>query len=136
MEETLISLETSKLAKRKGFNEKTFHYYKLDFGKWSKADGIPKRFLTPLEDSENIFQKCKISEKGQPHLGPAPTQAFLQEWIFENHFIHISILLNAKVFSYTLYDYKSNMYLTRVVGEFPTNKSALEDALLTCLKMI
>jgi hypothetical protein len=71
MKDTLITFETAKLAKEKGFNEIV-----------STAYGRIQESLYESNctnrNSENIFLS-------------APTQSFLQKWLREVHEIHINI---------------------------------------------
>lgn len=68
MKEQLISFDTAKLAKEKGFNIWTEYQY--------------------VERNGNIIvSKDHISEIDEP----APTQSLLQKWLREVHNIHIEI---------------------------------------------
>ncbi len=70
MKEDLITFETAKLAKEKGFDEYTMYHY--DFG--------GSEFMDDLKNSEH--ERDEFS---------APTQSFLQKWLRETHNIHIEI---------------------------------------------
>ena len=67
MKETLISFETAKLAKKKGFGW-------FGFGEGEKFYYPPTKELTRNHRGENY---------------PAPTQSLLQKWLREVHKIHI-----------------------------------------------
>ena len=69
MKETLISFETAKLAKKKGFGW-------FGFGECEKFYYPPTKELTRNHRGENY---------------PAPTQSLLQKWLREVHEIHINI---------------------------------------------
>lgn len=75
MEEVLISLETAKLAKEKGFNQFycNTHYNKID-KLIVDTEGYPNG------DRWVEYMKYCIS---------APTQSLLQKWLREKHNIHI-----------------------------------------------
>ena len=88
MREELIQFETAKLAKEKGFNEKSQYYYVLDFSSFQRTT-TPLKFSTPLEN-ENIYQSCKLSGS-QPHLALAPSQSLLQKWLREVHNFHVEV---------------------------------------------
>lgn len=71
MKEQLISFETAKLAKEKGFN-KSFYV-------WGEASYI----------DEEISNNFAYGEPNDAIL--APTQSLLQKWLREKHEIHINI---------------------------------------------
>lgn len=70
MEEQLISFETAKLAKEKGFIIKCEKVY----GKMNKNI---KNCRLYSSDNDNIIKECY-----------APTQSLLQKWLREKHNIH------------------------------------------------
>ena len=74
MEDQLISFETAKLAKEKGFNEKVFKQYKNDnfLGRISKSIDV---VIGPYEELLLAEIDCYA----------APTQSLLQKWLRENH---------------------------------------------------
>lgn len=82
--ETLVSFKVAKLAKEKGFNEKSQYYYILDFGSFQRNTTALK-FNTSLEN-ENIYQSIRLSGS-QHHLALAPTQNLFQKWLREVHHI-------------------------------------------------
>ena len=108
MEEQLVSLETAKLAKEKGFKELCFYYYNED-GKLqesylengSSTDVEFKVILTDLSDNynSNNFRIKQFS---------SPTQSLLQKWLREVHNIHLTI------FNHHAYTFKGNFYF--VIG--------------------
>jgi hypothetical protein len=74
MNEQLISFETAKLAKEKGFNWKCYQAYD-----W--VSGFPGNTHTGY-NNWNKFGDGKAS---------APTQSLLQKWLRDTHKIHISL---------------------------------------------
>ena len=89
MEEQLVSSETAKLAKEKGFNEPTkgfvepYHHDVLEF-----IDDICIYIYSGYYPQKDYH---KILDNG---WFLAPTQSLLQKWIREKHDIHIELRLN------------------------------------------
>ena len=76
MEDVLISIETAKLAKEKGFNDRCLNRYSLG-------------------NNEVIFDDKKHWNTVVYKFGEfcsAPTQAHLQKWLRETHGINISVI--------------------------------------------
>lgn len=139
MREELVSFKVAKLAKEKGFNEKSQYYYVLDFGSFQRIT-TPLKFKTPLEN-ENIYQSCKLAGS-QPHLALAPTQSLLQKWLREVHKINVesNYLPNIQKYS-CLYipmtgktSIKDINYVSKI--RFNTYEEALELGLQGALKLI
>lgn len=89
MKEQLVSFETAKLAKEKGFKELCFYYYdnkgKLEEPYLENGSSTDVEFRVDLSDLlENHnwkwYNKCS-----------APTQSLLQKWLREVYGIHINI---------------------------------------------
>jgi hypothetical protein len=77
MKEQLITFQTAKLAKEKGFDEVWCDYtYCIDYN-------------TVPEDKEIIKCDRRDNVKGQFHLALAPTQSLMQKWLRDKHRIHI-----------------------------------------------
>jgi len=73
MKEELISFETAKLAKEKGFNKGGYAYY------------VKNKFERSLT--------IKHMNESPALTYQAPTQTLLQKWLRETHHIHIAIHL-------------------------------------------
>jgi hypothetical protein len=141
MKEELISFETAKLAKEKGFQELCYYYYKngkliepsLENG--SSTDIEFEVELTELLENRNYKYYNTIS---------VPTQSLLQKWLREEHNIHIDLTTD-------LYDdletmcfrgfailkmkkFKNPLYESYDV--FKTYEQALEKGLQEALKLI
>lgn len=84
MTEELVTLETSKLLKKKGFNE---------FCKYAYAD--EDLHLMPL-NTTNFF----IDEIGVGYS--APTQSIAQKWLRETKNLHIEIYRSAVGYGYAI----------------------------------
>ena len=121
--ESLISFETAKLAKEKGFNEICISTYNL-------TEYVPKRKVG-IKNSE--FVKAIHTENSCT----APTQGFLQKWLREVH--KIDIVIGSNVLGYHVLLYNRNTGKT--INVSPVNltqfyEEALEIGLLTALKLI
>lgn len=144
MTEELISFETAKLAKEKGFNIRIQHtvngqncLYFLDTGE------VPKMINTNQIDNWNDDKKFQ-------HVCSAPTQSLLQKWLREIHKIHIEIDFydNARTyhFEYRVITSKNRDYndLDMIdsakrhynAKKFNTYEKALEQGLYQALKLI
>lgn len=120
MEEQLVSFETAKLAKEKGFSEPIMYAYDNKGNKYSR-DSISHDF--------NI--------RG---LLSAPTQSLLQKWLREVYDLEVHIGLsytnnkksgyNTSLFGKT---FGNNKYLE---SKFKTYEEALEVGLLEGLKLV
>jgi len=131
MEEQLISFDTAKLAKEKGFNWKTHRIWMF---------GIP-----PWKDDDYCFTKewyhrdrnylCDI-----PYHEPwyySPTQEHLSKWIREVHEIHIEIYCNASGWGYILTKLNGTT-IQEIMDDvfFDTHEIAYEVGLNEALKRI
>ena len=120
MEEQLVTFETAKLAKEKGFKEKT----KFSYSTLTKTYNI----------SYDEFS--------------APTQSLLQKWLREKHNIFLTIHCNSRnKYTYQGYDvditkskYKTDEYPGMEFGSnvciFDTYEEALERGLIEALELI
>lgn len=82
MKEELVSFETAKLLKEKGF-DKVWCNYMYCIG-----------YNTISEDNELLECDWRNNVKGQFHLALAPAQSLAQKWLREKHNIDISIIPN------------------------------------------
>ena len=79
MKEQLISFETAKLAKEKGFDEPTLY-----------CCGNFEPMLSPNEDVKRLHDGLKWnSQYKNEHLFACPTQSLLQKWLREKHEINL-----------------------------------------------
>ena len=72
MKEQLISFETAKLAKEKGFN-------------------IPSNKMYAIGKDKYMLTSNRVPLKNVTH---APTQSLLQKWLREEHHIDITVIIN------------------------------------------
>lgn len=120
MEDQVVSFETAKLAKEKGFDISTNKYwcnYYIDepFNKWK---------LLPTEELSISFMEFA-----------APTQSLLQKWLREVHnlVITISLGLFSEKYSYEL-SHSDKVYGIEYING--TYEDALEKGLIEALKLI
>ena len=86
MKEQLISFETAKLAKEKGFSERVrFIWYDNKMKPFIEDNLIREYGYIPGEWNGNMHYKKDPSET----YTSAPTQSLLQKWLREEHNIHI-----------------------------------------------
>ena len=145
MEEQLITFETAKLAKEKGFDLCTRHYF------------ISTGELIDIEDLEDIYPKnwnnkwiytkcgtgcfgCKIDNIKYFEACSAPTQFLLQKWLREKYKIDVVVIpYDNQPINYCSYLYKHlpDDKLDRTVLEkYPTYEEALEQGLIEGLNLI
>lgn len=80
MQEILITFETAKLAKEKGFDVPTLNFY-----------GLPNKTLYVLKNGEPLNpQNHNNNELVGKNRASAPTQSLLQKWLREVHDIHVN----------------------------------------------
>ena len=145
MNEQLVSFETAKLAKEKGFNIEVKCYYDL-----KKFGERPLEFFGKLNANDLTKWNEELRENVHAEYVSAPTQSLLQKWLREKHNIHISIFRYENN-AYTLYLYKNdckrafpfNLIESSVksnninqVIKYNSYEEALEEGLLEALKLI
>lgn len=122
MKEELITFETAKLAKEKGFEQ----------SKWDMAysENNP---LEPITEAMHI-------RKGQRYS--APTQSLLQRWLREEHeielYVKIDAILDSRKYSFVTFNCKNLdvLHLPLHNYVFDTYELALEKGLFEALKLI
>jgi hypothetical protein len=119
MKEELISFETAKLARKKGFNWNTRRFYspdgRVDITMYSKNHNRPM--------SENYA---------------IPTQSLLQKWLREKYHLHIQIIEYDKDGSLIIQITKNSQLVYDYMTSFDINEyeEALEKGLQEALKLI
>jgi hypothetical protein len=119
MEEDLITLETAKLAEKKGFNEITLHFYretgKLDY---SVATDKPNSKLV-----RNNYS--------------APSQSLLHKWLREVHYLTVRVQRDYDGWSYIVEEFKSgNKVVKGGSAEMPSYELEFDKGLKEALKLI
>ena len=132
--DTLISLETAKLASEKGFNIKTQNSYNLyihnDKGPFYRLESNP---MYPKQN-HNQFSNSRFS---------APTQSLLQKWLREKHRLFVYVIPRFDGFDHAQYFCNYEVYYPGDVesrdvegdGSY-TYEEALENGLQEALKQI
>lgn len=89
MREQLISFETAKLAKEKGFEGYCFSYYNLKGD--IKHNYLENGSSTDIEFRVDLEDLLDNWNRDIPNTYSAPTQSLLQKWLREVHNIHIEL---------------------------------------------
>ena len=131
MEEQLISSETAKLAKVKGFDELTPNLYVVD----------PD--VRTATANNNGRTNSNYIERKDYKVYSRPTQSLLQKWLREEHNLHI--LMNVgmndgvkQTFYCNIFKFGKNLYVGKFRSETSiyTYEEALEKGLIEALKLI
>ena len=144
MQEELITFETAKLAKQKGFNIEALNFYTKpkskmfgidEHGRSYSAHNTPKKLYTIGKDAALNIES----------VYPAPTQSLLQKWLREEHKFHVEVFINDSSIN-KLEEYTYNISLPRIKEDevnwkydltiCNTYEEALETALYQALKLI
>lgn len=138
VEDTLISFETAKLAKDKGFDlECKYRYYKVYAGSTLNKVGhnVGDFVLSTISKNDNSLGVASLAE--------TPTQSLLQKWLRGVHSIHICVDISLlKEWYVNIYDIKNKPsefgqtyeFLNEI--RFKTYEEALEIGLQEALKLI
>lgn len=121
MIEELVTLETAKLLKEKGFNE---------FCEFAYAD--EDLHIMTLHSTNSFFNEIGCGYT-------APTKYIAQKWLRENHSIHIAVDFNQYGrWYYRLYDIKDYDFIseTEVDKIYKSYEEALEAGIQEALKLI
>ena len=120
MTEELITLETAKMLKEKGFNEP-----------YSLAINVEdsRQYTTSRTNSELPIKVCT-----------QPPQSIAQKWIRETKDLHISIIRNACGYGYDICKADNGTHITDGIfkggGQWDTYEEALEVGIQEALKLI
>lgn len=153
MKEQLISFDTAKLAKEKGFDISTIDlwYFKP---KYSKKPDLHKGQTTHMRfkcasksfmgsnTSDYEISRITIEDllqspskyPAEKYLYLAPTQSLLQKWLREKHNIHINPRCQSGKYLYTYVKETKKSFIWG--GSYNTYEEALEAGLLEALKLI
>jgi hypothetical protein len=124
MEDQLISFETAKLAKEKGFLLQTDRCYSTE----RLLFEVHNKGYSPKSDT---WDWLFVHKNYQTDLMfPAPTQSLLQRWLREKHNFHIHITLQQFGFGYMFAIINiSECYCVRNLTGGPNHKFTYEEAL-------
>jgi len=134
MKEQLITFETAKLAKEKGFDipiQHTVNKQNLVYSEYSKD--LVKMIDTNVVDNWNDPKFIEICS--------APTQSLLQKWLREVHKINLVpdcmwIKGGYECTGYDLNNENKEIISLTKYGKYPTYEEALEAGLQEALKLI
>jgi hypothetical protein len=134
MKEQLISFETAKLAKEKGFDLPTINCYNVD-NRLLEFIPVIKGGIKDavLHGGDILFDDWNNNGKESKS---APTQSLLQKWLREKHDIHIMICPKQLPDNSIVYYIYKNKTKRNFNGLFDTYEEALETALQEELKLI
>ena len=133
MKEQLISFETAKLAKEKGFNIPTRNFY-ADFT-WKSIE-----VYSCIEVGYNEFTDSMENNHGFGDITLIPTQSLLQKWLREVHNIHVipipyNISSKEIVYRNRIVYFEDNMEQNKYIG-LGIFEQSLEIGLQEALKLI
>lgn len=124
MTEELITLETAKLLKEKGFNEYCKDIIREDNG----------RMMQSVFRTNKDLPKCAYSR---------PTQSIAAKWLRETKNLHISIIRNACGYGYDICKADNGTHITDGIfkgpnggGQWDTYEETLEVGIQEALKLI
>ena len=124
MNEQLISFETAKLAKEKGFGGK-----ELTTLNWYFRGGVLGNI--PCNNKADFCKEDEFS---------APTQSLLQKWLREKHHLIIIVAYqyeyDSTSYSYWIYKENNSLPINQWVNDLNTYEEALEMGLQEALKLI
>lgn len=123
MEDQLISFETAKLAKEKGFNLPCVNWYNF----------------SGLLIKGSATKQYPSNDKRFPSYS-SPTQSLLQRWLRDSKNINIDIETLAKgneiIYSYDLVYVLETLHVKSNKSRFSSYEETLEDGLINALKLI
>lgn len=138
MKEGLVSLETARLAKEKGFKGYCeYAYVETDSYTYTdhhRGDECYMPYVSPRLYHTSIM--CQYDH----HIVDAMTQSELQKWLRVNHNIYVNIASNSLTVHFPmnsiLEDGAGQMAGPKYLQNFKTYEEALEHGLLEALKLI
>lgn len=145
MKDKLITFETAKLAKEKGFKTDLLWYsedgnivrfpYFVNFQTGDNEDNRVTKFVRDALDRDGM--SYDYSPVSDPIYYYAPTKSLLQKWLREEYGIHIEISRDEDKWKYNLYSIKQgNRHIPRGFKTYSTYEKALEAGLVEALKLI
>jgi len=141
MEEKIITLETAKLAKEKGFDWKCLNYWGINYA----TGEIPQ-----INSSFNRHPQNYNGDKFVDQSYSAPTQSLVQKWLREEHNINViayPVIMQHNEedreqteeemeYFYIIYNKGLEMFKSIKDPMFDTYEEALEDGLKSGLNLI
>ena len=140
MQEQLITFETAKLAKEKGFNERVHYFYKVKSENDVELYGCTKKELVGFKGYVPIYHKVRDYHTNKEKLNAklyrcsAPTQSLLAKWLREEHNIHLIAYKNINIDGYD-WCFITTDGITNI-NSYKTYEEAYEIGLQEALKLI
>jgi len=141
MNEELISLETAKLAKEKGFDVPVFNFIK----NCGEGTGVMTGLECEMEESCEFYEILEDHNKFKDQeIWSQPTQSLLQKQLREEHDLVVSILVDFQFqplpikrigFSFKITNEDLTIQIYPIV-RFNTYEEALEQGLQEALKLL
>ena len=134
MKEQFVNFKTAVLAKEKGFNVETLHFYCKN--RTCNYIKTPYKYSFEVNANQERLINGEIDNFGYGITWSAPTQSLLQRWIREVHKIHLTPT--------SISQESWQCHITRIGDNLGTNyiedaytyEQALEAGLLEALKLI
>ena len=149
MTEELVTLETAKMLKEKGFDERTLYAYRNNGMLYNDGNRIMTSYNSlPVPELCEEYYGCDASKtclicKLAVYLIAAPTQSFAQKWLRETKNIHICVYNCACGYGYEISKADNGTHIasstykgTNDGGGWDTYEEALEAGLQEALKLI
>ena len=140
MEEQLISFETAKLAKEKGFNIECLNFYTKPNSKMFGIDEHGRSYSIQNSIKNKIYTIGNEVTLNFKNVLFAPTQSLLQKWLRETHHLIITIAYqyehDSTSYSYWIYKENNSLPINQWVNDLNTYEEALELGLQEALKLI
>ena len=146
MIEELVTLETAKMLKEKGFDERTLYAYRNNGMLYNDGNRIMTSYNSlPVPELCEEYYGCDASKtclicKLAVYLIAAPTQPFAQKWLRETKNLHIEI--SYMYGNYWIYDILTIPehdlvgLSDRPIIHYGTYEEALEAGIFEALKLI
>ena len=149
MKEEFVTLETAKMLKEKGFDERTLYAYQNNGMLYNDGNRIPSSYNSlPVPnlceeffecDALKICLKCKLAI----YLIAAPNQSTAQKWLRETKNLHIEIYRNAVGYGYAIvkanngtWQEDDNSRGPNDGGQWDTYEETLEAGIQEAIKLI
>jgi len=149
MEDRIISFETAKIAKEKGFDLKVVYGYKTESPINKEGDMVSCYHFDEWGDIEPIDWNNKKYKHNPEGIFSAPTQSGLQKWLRDKYNLWINIYVNncdpscfkeghekTIIISFRIYKLIDNKLFSGLMvdGFGDTYEGTLESGLIKCLK--
>lgn len=139
MEEVLVSLETAKLLKEKGFNIpcRYCHCKEIQGDDWRIKDYIEEKKGTIYESESDTEINWNSDIYTFVTFYSAPTQSLAQKWLRDVHKLIINVVAkDDNIWTYILGPMGSFINIDEDYKDYPTYEEALEEGLKQSLKFI